>query len=352
MDQLMRFLKAEQGTKRPPRQYAIAELVARTYGAYLTTYQPRKPKQRKKSTKNPLIGPFDSMAPYTITLMGYLGGEVDIDALYEALRHRVSGGDEPGSLDPVVSGEGRITAADQEGEGWTKKFLSNHTSIKMRLSGGLRVQIRVSTSKIEVIGCKKDSDIDEAWEHLSTHINGIEGEIRLDAEVQLELLSSYAAMRNYAFTLGYALDVRELAVGICELRDATGFEAWRNPSLQTDLRVHCATSRSAKNTPQHARVPSPVGESSSSCSSSSSRRTSAKKRPSPSEKAHIFRVFHTGRCLYSGKGGLDECGEVFERFRLLMDELRPRVELRTPVDVPRCSTAEGTRAPVAKKVLQ
>lgn len=320
----MRNMVTASRTARPTRSYAVEDLVTGMYGPYLTKYEPRKAKQKRKTGKNNLIGPFYTIQPYTITLMGYLNGQVDIYKLYDALARLVrnmevsdeeDGGFVPseGSINPVVSPDGRAQFVGKDEER-TSSFLPNHTSIKMWLSKDQCVQIRMSKAKIEVIGCKRDEDIVDAWAYMCDYINSLEEEVRIDPSIQLELIMSYGAMRNYAFTLGFSLDVTALCAAITALNG--DFTAGRNPSLQMNLRV---SHPSSGNTP-----PTSVTRSSDKKGSARSKELAATE-----SKPHVISVFHTGRCLYSGKGPLKECEMVFERFRTLISGLRESVEITT-----------------------
>ena len=293
--------------KPKPRSYDICDLARDVYGRYLNNYQPRKVKQKRKSSKRERIGPFELMKPYTITIMGYLNTEVDIEWLYEALRDETlrdvqteEQAKKPGNILKVVSGDYREKLPGLP-ERITETCLTNHTSILMQLDGPLVVQIRMSSQKIEVIGCKKDEDLDCAWFHLARHMTGFSVEVQKDPLIPIEIVSKYGAMRNYTLDLGFSLNLSDLEDQIASLGTQTEFTASRAPSLQSDLRI-CHPVKTKPNTP-------------------------TKKKGTDLSKEHVFKVYHTGSCLYSGKGPLEECKDVFEKFRALIDLLRPEVRL-------------------------
>jgi hypothetical protein len=241
--------------------------------------------------------------------MGHLNTEINIEWLYEALRDETlcdvqteEQAREPGNISKVVSGDYRLKMPGMP-EIITEKCLTNHTSIVMHLEGSLVVQIRISAKKkIEVIGCKRDEDLDSAWYYLLRHIEGFSVEVQPDPSIKLCLVGRYGAMRNYTLDLGFALNVDDLAEKIASMGNKTQFTAFRNPSLQPDLRI-C-----------HPIKTKPVN-------------LSTKRKGTELPKQHVFKVYHTGSCLYSGKGPLEECREVFEKFRALIDLLRPEVRL-------------------------
>jgi hypothetical protein len=339
MEQLMRSMVMRASKKPLRRDYDVQSLVSNEYDRYLASYHPRKPKQKRKATKQQPIGPFETMVPYTITLIGYLAGGMDINALYVALEARLCAPDDktPGSIDARVSSHGTVQRSGCAEEP-TKAYLPNHTSVGMWLSGGLRVILRVSTSKFEVIGCKRDEDVLEVWRHVKAHLAAMP-EVRSQPGMPLELVRTYGAMRNYSFNVGYQLDVSVLAAYISE-RSGAGeieFTARRNPSVQTNLHVGhpyrgSPLDAGAGGGPGHAYAIVSGGPSDVEVAKLDEHPKTTPKRKKRSDgesqlKEHIFSVFHTGNCLYSGKGDLEECRRVYEKFRALVAEARSSVEV-------------------------
>jgi hypothetical protein len=312
MEQLMKALAQHVDKKTKTQSYEIENLVCTEYGRYLAGYQPKIRKQKRKGNKTKIMGPFTDIEPYTITLMGYLSGEVDVGLLYQTLKSRVSNEETPGAFEPIVSPWGDVKWSGEE-EKKTKQYLSNHIGLKMWLRDdektgkGLRVQIRMSSSKIEAIGCRREQDIIDVWDHMCDHINSLDVEIRKDPSQTLHFVSSYGAMRNYSFRLGFEIDLNRLSDILAETVDETGFRAWRNPSLQPDLRIH-KPCRYNKNSTDSVTPPK-------------------RKKGAAQIKSHIFRLFHTGTCLYSGKGPLEECEEVFELFRSVISKYEDDIKL-------------------------
>lgn len=342
-----------QASKKPLRRdYDVQSLVANEYDRYLATYHPRKPKQKRKATKQQPIGPFESMVPYTITLIGYLAGGIDINALYAALETRLCAVDDrtPGSIDARVSSHGTVQRSGRAEEP-TEAFLPNHTSVGMWLSGELRVILRISTSKFEVIGCKRDEDVHEVWRHVKAHLAAMP-EVRSPSALAtpLELVRTYGAMRNYSFNVGYQLDVSVLAAYISE-RSGAGeieFTARRNPSVQTNLHVGHPYRGSPLDGTGPGRAYAIVSGGPSDVEAARldehPKTTPKRKKRSDGEsqlKEHIFSVFHTGNCLYSGKGDLEECCRVYEKFRALVAAARSSVEVCHAASAPSPSAASA-----------
>ena len=287
------------------KQTDIYSLITGPLENYLTNYQPKRQRPRKKITTKQEIGAFEDMVPYTITLMGYVTSGFDIKKLYE---HTTPTAEEweKGKIRMITSPNGKIKTPDGD-ELPTLKFLPNHTSIGLWLDNKDQyVLLRISSYKFEVLGCRNDQDIDTVWFYLKQHINNLDVDIRLDKDTKLEFYKRYGAMRNYSVHLGYQLDIQRLAFLISDMED-TKFKGMSNPSLQVDLRL------------SHPFL----GDLTDIIDKSATR-----KRRNNGTKDHIFRVFHTGKCLYSGKGDLEECKMVFESFRRLMDGVRDRVEIQ------------------------
>lgn len=324
----MRRLVSEAASKVVKRSYAIDDLVTGEYGRYLSGYQPRKPKQKRRANVQQPIDEFDALTPYTITIGGYLKGCINVQRLWDALRSRAvedASPDKPGSFSRLTSPSGRVYEA-----GWpldrvvyAEKWLPNQTCIPMHLPGYTKpVLVRVFTGKFGVVGCKSNEDLAMAWSYMVEHINALEDEVRVDDTMQLELEHTYGAMLNYVFHVGYAMDVRRLAQLIVDRN--LGFSARHNPSIQAHLHIGYPCSKTER-PPSSTGSVSSSGDSSPNSPSSTRRRKSATAEP----KEHVFNVFHTGNCLYSGKGDLDECRAVFDMFKGLMEELQPKVEVAT-----------------------
>jgi hypothetical protein len=366
VEDLVRRLNHEATRKAVRQSYDISDLVCGAYGSYLGAYQPRKPKQKRKTTKQQLIGDFETLRPYTITIGGYLRGSIDAQRLWSALRLRASDSREPGSFSRLVSPKGEVYEAGWPLDRmvWANKHLPNHTCVLMWLPEYAKpLLLRVSTRNFGVVGCKTDEDLITAWNYMVGHVNALHAlgeEVRRDADTELELTHSYGGMRNYSFNVGYPLDVGPLGALIPDRYPE--FSVRRNPSVQTHLYVdhprEDAIGPSRSSVPSHSSMPSssstPSASESRSSNPSESRmatstavsedrmstssveecrvaksNTSRRKQRTSTPKPHIFHVFHTGICLYSGKGDLEECKRVFERFRSLIMTARSEVEVTT-----------------------
>ena len=316
MEQLKARLMLTSTRKNAREPHDVLSLVTGPLEGYLLRYQPRRPKQKRRRGREQPIGPFESMVPYTITLIGKVRAGFDVRALYAAFTP-TSDVWRPGEISVVVSPDGRMKLPDRE-ETTAVRYLPNHTSVGMWLRAeGQHVLLRISAFKFEVLGCKADADIDEVWEHLSSHVNGLGVDVRLDEAAQLDFYRRRGYMRNYSVYLGYQLDLRRLASAMRELEGATLFRGCSNLSLQTNLRL----------SHPFLGVEEEDGSDEEEVALKSTTRTRRPRRGLGKWKDHVFTVFHTGKCLYSGKGGLVECACVFESFRTLMARLRSVVEV-------------------------
>jgi len=323
----MRKLVLEAANKVVKRSYNIEDLVVEEYGRFLANYQPRKPKQKRKGTTKQKIASLDELESYTITTGGMMKGRVNPQKLWEALRTRATedaAPEHPGSFKKLISPRGQVYEA-----GWTEdrivfagKWLPNQTCIHMFLPGRDKViRLRIFKDKLGVVGCKSIEDINIAWTYLAEHINALDVEVRMDPSVSLELESTHCAMLNYVFDMGYQMDVQRLANLIAERNE--GFSARHNPSAQAGLRIGYPRKESTSISDYTTSI-----STSSSCTSVSSTPSpedsppSRRRKPTKGTKEHIFIVFHTGNCLYTGKGDIEECREVFDSFRHLMEECK------------------------------
>lgn len=332
----MRKLALEAATRTIKRSYDIKDLVMDEYGKFLASYHPRKPKQKRKGAVKQRINNLEEMQPYTITTGGLLKGRINPQKLWDGLRTRAienASSEIPGSFKKLVSPNGQVYEA-----GWSldrivfaEKWLPNQTCIHMFLPGHAKaIRLRIFTDKLGVVGCKTTEDIIIAWSYLAEHINSLEIEVRTDPSISLELERTNGAMLNYVFEMGYQIDVQRLANLILDKN--IGFTARHNPSAQAGLRL--SYPRKIKDTDSgNSSVSSTNNSSGSSTPSPDSNNespTTKRRKQGRGTKEHIFTVFHTGNCLYTGKGDMEECKEIFELFRKLMDDCKEHVVIYNP----------------------
>lgn len=300
----------------------LLHLATTIYSDYLSRNTVKRIVTNKKQTKNIIIaGPFETLTPYIITFTSYITSPLNRTEFYRSIKCRNRG--KIGEI--LFVGDGTKSVTD---DGKTIKnvkvakppynnppgCLPNHITLLLRLREDRIIQIRASSTKIEAIACRVDTDLLDAWTLLMHHIKrAIKKGYQLFEDNEIpKLTPPYAAMRNYNFNFPFKIDEAKL-LNMINIHPEYGFDAFVSPSMHPGVKVCCSADIEKHIPPQYL----PGGK--------YHKPTKKKKREKPHE--HVFKFFYSGNCLLSSKGDIEETEKTYNKMLNLMTVLRPHIEV-------------------------
>lgn len=320
---------ARESTKKEEKvsENPLHDLIFGIYASYLSTTVVKKTvTPPKKATGKKIVpaGEFHTLKPYIITLTSYIAAPLNRTEFFKSILPTMTGRD--GEILCVGNGE-KIYDDEGNQKGYVMKIakgykgkipgcLANHITLLLRLGERKDVQIRLSSTKIEAINCKSETDLDDAWYWLEVHFEyAISKGYDLFPSNEIPcLIESYAAMRNYNFYLPFQVNEDEVVRRITS-HNEYGFTVFYTPSIQPGVKISCPADVN-KIVPEQYREGGIYYN------------PEKKRKKTNEEPEHYLKIFYSGRCLLSSKGRLKETKRVYELMIALLFELRDVIEIK------------------------
>lgn len=301
----------------------LLNLATTIYSDYLSRNTVKRIVSNKKQSKNVVIaGPFENLTPYIITFTSYITTPLNRSQFFKSIKCKNK--NRIGEI--LFVGDGTKIKLEDGTKIKNVKMckppikdapgcLPNHITLLLRLQKDRIIQIRASSTKIEAIACKTDSDLLDAWTLLMRHIRrAIRKGYQLFEDNEIpKLTPPYAAMRNYNFNFPFKIDENKLLTMI-NIHPEYGFDAFVSPSMHPGVKVCCSANIEKHIPPQYL------------AGGKYHKPTKKKKREKPHE--HVFKFFYSGNCLLSSKGDIEETERIYTlMLNLIMNILRPYIEV-------------------------